>query len=367
MNLQRVLHRTILFFIGILFLYSCTGGASGDKPKTSREELKAAPKALQIIAPSLHEKVVSGENFNFSLTWNDTISAIDSIEVFFDAAQVVVINDLSSSINTGTVHPGTRQLRAVVHLPSGKKETHSTEIIVLSAVSPQGFTYRIKNVFPHDIGAYTQGFEFHNNFFYEGTGQYGSSSLRKTEISTGQVLKARTLASDLFGEGITIMNNRIYQITYRSQVGFVYDLESFDELRKIFYKNKEGWGLTNNGTDIIMSDGTNQIYFMDPEYFSVNRKIEVMDNNGKVDALNELEWIDGKIWANIYLTEQIVIIDPLSGIVEGRIDLIGILKPEEKHARIDVLNGIAWDKENRRLFVTGKYWPKVFEIEVKRI
>jgi glutaminyl-peptide cyclotransferase len=360
----------ILFLIGVsAFLFACKGGASGDKPRTPRVTTKLDPKVLRLTEPVLHEKVTFGEDFNLRLEWLDDVGTIDSVELFFDAVKVGVLREgvLTTTVNTGSVYPGSRRLRVVVHLPSEKKEIHTTEVLILSELIPQLFTYKVKNEFPHDIGAFTQGFEYHNNFFYEGTGQYGQSSLRKTEISTGQILKARTLASEFFGEGITILNDKIYQITYRSQVGFVYDLETFGEVQKIYYQNKEGWGLTNNGAEIIMSDGTHQIYFMDPRYFSVNRKIEVMDHKGKVELVNELEWIDGKIWANIYLTDEIIIIDPESGRVEGRVDLKHLLKPADRHRQVDVLNGIAWDAEARRLFVTGKYWPKIFEIEVVKL
>ena len=367
MALNISLYKVLCIFSGMMIIFSCVRERpSGLRTTFPRSVSRPEPRLLNLSSPSFLEKVTAGQNFMFSLTWVDSTFLIDSTELFFDTLPATVLGEgeLRTEINTGNVFPGTRRLRAVVHFNSGKRETHSAELQVLSDIIPQPYTYRVRNNYPHDIRAFTQGFEYHNNFFYEGTGQYGESSLRKTEISTGQILKARTLPADIFGEGITILNNRIYQITYRSQVGFVYDLETLEQIQKIYYQNKEGWGLTNNGSEIIMSDGTNQLYFMDPQYFSVIRKIEVMDHNGKVDALNELEWIKGKIWANRYLTDELVIIDPESGRVEGLVNLSGLLKPEDKHQQIDVLNGIAWDEENKRLFVTGKYWPKVFEIEI---
>jgi glutamine cyclotransferase len=148
-------------------------------------------------------------------------------------------------------------------------------------------------------------------------------------------------------------------------VGFIYDKESFQEIQKVYYKNREGWGLTNNGEELIMSDGTNIIYFLDPEMFTINRQIEVYHNVGPANSLNELEYINGKIWANRYFTDELVIIDPETGIVEGRINLKGILKAAHRRASTDVLNGIAWDGEGERLFVTGKYWPLLFEIRIR--
>ena len=327
---------------------------------------QSGSRSLQIIQPALSERIQTGDNFNFTLAWVDSVGVTDSVEIYLDAGLVQVLNEgvLSAEISTKGVYPGTKRVRAIVYHRDGRSETYVSQIMLLSDIIPQSFSYVIKNTYPHDIGAYTQGFEYYNGFFYEGTGQYGESSIRKTEIHTGEILKARNLPGDIFGEGITILNNKLYQITYRSQVGFVYDLQTFELLQKIYYQNKEGWGLTNNGESVIMSDGTPNLYFMDPEYFHVTRKLEVMDHAGPVDALNELEWIEGKIWANRFLTDEIVIIDPESGKVEGRINLSGILSPQDRHPRVDVLNGIAWDKENRRLFVTGKYWPKVFEINI---
>jgi glutamine cyclotransferase len=217
--------------------------------------------------------------------------------------------------------------------------------------------------YPHDIKAYTQGLEFHDGFLFESTGNKGESSLRKVDPETGEILKFRNLSSEFFGEGLTLLNNKIYQITYRSQVGFVYDAETFELQNKIYYQNKEGWGLSNDGESIIMSDGSHIIYFMDTTYFSVERKIEVFDNTGEVEQLNELELINGTLYANLYTLNDIVMIDPATGKVTGRIDMSGLLKSEDRHSSIDYFNGIAWDAENKRIFVTGKYWPKLYHVE----
>jgi glutamine cyclotransferase len=265
---------------------------------------------------------------------------------------------------TGSISPGIKRLKMTAFFPNGKSESSSIPLRFVSDIKPKKFTYRVLGTFPHDIRAYTQGFEYHDGYFYEGTGQYGESSLRKVLPGTGDIIKSRNISSDLFGEGITLLNGKIYQLTYRSQVGFIYDAESFEQIRKFFYQNREGWGLSNDGKEIIMSDGTNVIYFMDPEYFSVNRKIEVFDNVSEVDSLNELEYINGTIYANRYMTNEIVMIDPATGKITGKADMAGLLKPEDRHSHIDVLNGIAWDETDHRLFVTGKYWPKIYSVEL---
>lgn len=364
------LYRILIFTVCIVFLAACNGeGTRAVKSRSHTTSADTKPKKLQLIKPGFREKTPSGQMVKIQLEWVDSIGYIDSTIIFFDSQPVSVLGtgELTADISLTNVLPGNRNLRVVAHLNSGQVESFSSQIEVLSDIIPEKYSYRVIKEFPHDIGAFTQGFEYYEGYFYEGTGQYGESSVRKTEVSTGQVLTARTLSSEFFGEGITILNNKIYQVTYRSQVGFVYNLQTFEQIRKIYYQNKEAWGLANNGKDVIMSDGTNIIYFMDPQYFTVNSKIEVMDHTGPIDAINELEWIEGKIWANRYLTDEIVIIDPESGKVEGKINLAGILKPEDRHSRVDLLNGIAWDREGRRLFVTGKYWPKIFQIEINKL
>ncbi|MGC9344075.1 MAG: glutaminyl-peptide cyclotransferase [Bacteroidales bacterium] len=262
-----------------------------------------------------------------------------------------------------TGNPGTASLRILFKLKDGKEENHSLRLRLTSDIVPENFGFIVKRTYPHDIGAYTQGLEYNDGFLYEGTGNYGESSLRKVDLNTGEILKFKNLSSDLFGEGVTLINNQIYQITYRAQVGFVYNKENFKLIRKIYYQNREGWGLTNNGEYILMSDGSHNIYFMDTTYFSVVSKIEVYDQEKEVNLLNELELINGILYANRYTTEEIVMIDPGTGKLLGRIDMNGILDASDRHPSIDYFNGIAWDEENERIFVTGKYWPKLYEVE----
>jgi glutamine cyclotransferase len=253
----------------------------------------------------------------------------------------------------------------ICYYADGRKEYHDREIILLSDVVPEYLNYRVTGTWPHDTKAYTQGLVFEDGFIYEGTGQYRESSLRKIEISSGEPVRILNLPDDVFGEGITIFNDRIYQLTYKSQVGFVYDKESFSRIQKVYYQNKEGWGLTHNGRQLIMSDGSHRIYFMDPEYFTEVRRIEVYDNKGPVNQLNELEYVDDRIFANLYGKEEIVIIDPQTGKVTSRLNMKGILAEEDRHRRIDVFNGIAWDPGRKVLYVTGKYWPKLFELTLQ--
>jgi len=224
-------------------------------------------------------------------------------------------------------------------------------------------TIKVINIFPHDPDAFTQGLVYHKGYFYESTGRYGKSSLRKVDIKTGKIIKIIKLAPEYFGEGITILGNNIYQLTWQNKTGFVYDLEKFKKIN-IFSYEGEGWGITTDGKYLFMSDGSAVISCIDPVTFAVVRKIIVHEGQQQIGNLNELEFIKGEIWANIFREDIIVRISPVTGKVLGWIDLSLLYSLIPKHSRIDVLNGIAYDESKDRIFVTGKLWPKLFEIKV---
>ncbi len=355
----------VLFLVSFFLFLSCQSENSGKKPISDRKKQTVVPENnFRMDEPQRNSTVKPGNRLRLKFSLLKENIDFDSIRVTTGEYLLTVLNNrLDTSVVFPSVNPGNRRISYQVFLSDSLIANASVAINVLSDIEPEKLKYRIINTFPHDTKAFTQGFEYDNGYIYEGTGNYGESSLRKYELKTGEILKYRSLSSDLFGEGITRFDGKVYQITYRAQVGFVYDEENFELIRKIYYQNKEGWGLTNNGEDILMSDGTNIIYFMDPEFFSVIRKIEVYDNEGEVDMLNELELVNGRLYANRYLSDEIVVIDPESGKVTARIDMSGLLKKEDKQARTDVLNGIAYDKDNDRFFVTGKYWPKIFEVK----
>jgi glutaminyl-peptide cyclotransferase len=226
------------------------------------------------------------------------------------------------------------------------------------------YGYEIVNTFPHDPRAFTQGLEYLNGYLYESTGLRGESSLRRVNLETGEVVQMRELDDEHFGEGLTIFDGRIFQLTWQAGVGFIYDLETFDLIGEFSYQG-EGWGLTNDGDRLIMSDGSNTLFFRDPDTFEEIGKVDVYDDHGPVMMLNELEYIEGEVWANIWLEDVIVVIDPESGQVTRRINLTGLLQPEDQgDRRVDVLNGIAYDQDQGRIFVTGKLWPALYEIEL---
>ena len=229
--------------------------------------------------------------------------------------------------------------------------------------APPVYTYRVIEVYPHDRNAFTQGLVFENGFLYEGTGLRGRSTLRKETLETGEILKIYELPEQYFGEGITIYNGKIVQLTWQSKTGFVYDKASLKLLREFSY-GTEGWGITYDGKHLVMSDGTATLYFLEPKTFTEVGRIEVEDNEGPVAKLNELEYVGGEIFANVWETDRIARIEPETGRVTAWIDLEGLLDTVAYTDSPGVLNGIACDAINGRLFVTGKLWPALFEIEL---
>ena len=229
---------------------------------------------------------------------------------------------------------------------------------------PVNYGYQVLNIYPHDPGAFTQGLFFVDGKLYEGTGEAGRSSLREVELETGHVLKKADVPEPYFGEGIALLNGKIYQLTWQHQVGFIYDAKSFEQVGKFNYSG-EGWGLTTDGHSLILSDGSNRIRFLDPDSFKVTKTIAVLDGQIPVNELNELEYVNGEIYANIWHDNRIVTIDPQTGRITGWIDLTGLLPPGDVHDEEAVLNGIAYDQAGNRLFVTGKLWPRLFEIKLK--
>jgi len=226
----------------------------------------------------------------------------------------------------------------------------------------QLYSYKILNRYPHDRDAFTQGLVFDRGALFEGTGLNGRSSLRRVDLESGKVLQAHQLSPDYFGEGITVFRDRIIQLTWQSRLGFVYNRDSFQALRTFNYST-EGWGLTHDGKHLILSDGTDTLFFLDPETFAVVRQVRVRDNGAPVTRLNELEYAGGRVYANVWQTDRVAIIDPADGRLSGWIDLSGLLRAEDRVKPVDVLNGIASRGESGRLFVTGKLWPWLFEIE----
>jgi len=291
---------------------------------------------------------------------------IDSVQYSIDNNKLTSTND-STNIDISNYKLGKHTITAIVFYEN-KTEKVVKPIYFFADTKPDFYTFKLINTYPHDKDAYTQGLEYHDGFLYEGTGRNGFSSIRKISLETGKVLQQKDLDKKYFGEGITIFKNKLHQLTWHSGKGFIYDLESFEQLKEFKYtKSREGWGLTNNGKQLIKTDGTERIWFLNPETLVEESYIEAYTNTQKVEKLNELEYINGKIYANRWQIPSIMIINPNTGKVEGVIDLRELKKEILKEQQLDedeVLNGIAFDKENNRLFVTGKHWSKLYEIEI---
>jgi len=287
----------------------------------------------------------------------------NSVEV----ASTQVLSPLATgTARSASVIPTPTTRPVPTSLPSPTPTSRQVPTSLPSPAPTEGipvYSYCIVDTFPHDRGAYTQGLVYQEGVLYEGTGQYGRSTLRRVELETGRVLQLYALPPQYFGEGITTWGQRIIQLTWKNREGFVYDKTGF-ELLDTFRYSTEGWGITHDGTRLIMSDGTSTLHFWDPETLEEIGQVQVHDDHGPVARLNELEYVQGKVYANVWLTDRIAIIDPQTGQVTAWADLAGLLKPEDYTRQVDVLNGIAYDAAEDRLFVTGKWWPKLFEIDL---
>ncbi|MDR2963932.1 MAG: glutaminyl-peptide cyclotransferase [Bacteroidales bacterium] len=301
---------------------------------------------------------------------NDTVrveahqnsAQIDSLVITLDSFSQTLLGNSAHiySVALPNVAMGVQTLR-VKAFAGNRSETKTFPITVVSNVEPPIATYSVVNVFPRDNDFYTQGMEFVGNILYESAGEYGHSRLRKTDFKTGKVLAQSAVNDQFFGEGLTILNGKIFQLTWREQTGFVYDLANLQQISSFAYST-EGWGLTNDGVHLIMSDGSEFLYFLNPQTFVIERKIAVYDNIGAIQRLNELEYVNGVIYANIYTTDFIVAIDAATGKVLARYNFKNLLAPQYRTATTDVLNGIAFNKERGTFFITGKNWSKLFEV-----
>jgi glutamine cyclotransferase len=238
-----------------------------------------------------------------------------------------------------------------------------------TVASPQPIAYNIVNTFPHDTSSFTQGLQWYDNTLYEGTGNFGKSKLMKVDLKTGNPTGQVKLKDVYFGEGITILKDTLYQITWQQKTCFVYDAKTLKQIKTLSYET-DGWGITNDGTHLIMSDGSNNIYYRDPATFKTLKIVGVTDNNGPVANINELEFVDGFIYANIWETNYIIKIDPANGHVVGRMDLTGVLEQAAKqspdpYTKGNVLNGIAYDAAKKSFYITGKLWPVLFEVKLQ--
>ena len=310
-----------------------------------------------ITTDAKNNAVTLGETINFSIK---NPKGLEISEVTYTINETPV----GESIKIENMNLGVQTVTAKVNYGDAS-DIITTKITILNNAPPKVYGYNIINEYPHDITSYTQGLEFHNGELYESTGQYGESKLRKVDYKTGEVLQNINLAAQYFAEGLTIINDNIHQLTWQENIGFVYDVDTFEKTGSFSYgKSKEGWGICNDGNVIYKSDGTEKIWLLNPETLTEESYIQAFRDKGKVEGLNELEWINGKIYANRYQFNGVAIINPENGAVDGVIDFSPLRKLVTQHKGLDVLNGIAYNPETQTIFVTGKRWDKLFEVEV---
>jgi len=344
---------TLLFITALpFFILSCE-----EKTASSRD-------LFEINIKNAKKTYTPNDSFVVSII-NKKNTEIDSVAYYLNNERVRASKTLSeTTISLKNQKLGVRSLHAKLYA-NEKKYDISIKITLLSATVPKLYTYKIIEEYPHDIHAYTQGLEFYNDTLYESTGQYKQSSLRKTNFETGEVLKNIPLQNAYFGEGLTIINSKIYQLTWREKTGFIYNLKTLEKTGSFVYgKSKEGWGLCNNGAIIYKSDGTQKIWELNPNTLGEVDYIEIYTNTSKIKSVNELEWVEGKIYANIYQRDAIAIVNPTNGAVEGVIDFTSLKSHVTQHEALDVLNGIAYKNEPNILYITGKNWDKLFKVEI---
>lgn len=339
----------------LLIISSSSSCGEGEKDPVQVNAIRECNLAM------ITNEVVAGEPLAFKFTYTETEKQITDTIIFLDD---IILP--SGPIFTGDLPVGKHELRArFLFTDSSTCESYRTFELV-SDIEPEVWSYILLRTLPHDRAAFTQGLTWYDGRLYEGTGVYGESVIYNYMPGSNDFKQKVELPMTFFGEGITILNDKLFQLTYKEGKAFVYDLESMGSLTEFSYPG-EGWGLTDDGTHLIMSDGTHILRFLDPDTFEVIREQAVYSNKGKELAINEMEYVDGVIYANIYGTPYIATIDPLSGKVLSYVDCRGILPADQRTGDEDVFNGIAYDPSRQVFYLTGKYWPKLFEVRFNTI
>jgi glutaminyl-peptide cyclotransferase len=360
----------LFLLLQVSWTNSCSGrpgkNAEAITPSSLPEGAVASLKLIKLVSPEENTSFRLKEPVRVVLNVLDKDRLPDSVMISFDGRTVATLKSAPWEYTitaANTLTTGRKSLKVTAFRGARSQNPVTRFMLIYSDIVPKRYSYRVIHAYPHDIEAFTQGLVYDKGVLFEGTGQKTGSSLREVELQTGKVIRQHNLDASLFGEGIALFRDRIYQVTWENKVGFIYDKATFNMINKIYYST-QGWGLTTVNDRIVMSDGSNILAFYEPDMFTMVSRIEVYDNEKKVDSLNELEYINGEIWANIWMSDLIARIDPVSGKVLGYIDLKGILPEADKTPETDVLNGIAFDPEGNRIFVTGKKWPRLFEIRL---
>ncbi|HEY9195544.1 MAG TPA: glutaminyl-peptide cyclotransferase [Mucilaginibacter sp.] len=348
---------TILFAAALLLAFGCN--SCNDKTSESGADYTLSPEAGTTYKAGDVVKI----KVNLPAG-----SQPDSIVYSLESTKLGMGKDTAGiSLKTDTIPLGIKVITAKVYT-GGKSQDVSTNILLLAAKAPELYTYKVEKTFPHDTSSYTEGLQYTDGVMYESTGEEGHSTIRKNDLQTGKALALTKLEDKYFGEGLSVIGDKVVQMTYREKVGFIYDKNTL-KLLKTFTNNVgvEGWGMCFDGKKLYLDDSTNRIWFLDKDTYQQIGYIDVCDDKRQIDAVNELEYIDGKLYANVYQTDDILVINPKTGAVEQRIDMKNLYPEAERPANRDwgnnVLNGIAYDAATKRIFVTGKKWPKMYQVK----
>ena len=369
MRINQVYILTLMLLFGVI-----NSACKGNQEKSIAEESVNNQKAnitkrvsvIKVNSPKAGGMYTVGDAVNIQIELKKVDIIIDSLVAESKGNKTTLGLEQTNYLwNTEKLNVGNNQLKIYAYSDGHKVDSYSLKLRFKSDILPELYECKIVNTYPHDKTAYTQGLIYEDGIMYEGTGNRGESVLKKIDFEKGKLISELSLPAQYFGEGITSFGDKIIQLTYTSRIGFVYDKNSFKLLTKFEYPT-QGWGLTTYNDILLMSDGTNIVHFLDPEYLNEISKIEIYDNNGPVQSINELEYFEGLVYANIYQSKEIIAFDPKTGKVIKRIDCSKIVPKGYENETDNVLNGIAYDKDNDRIFITGKRWPSLFEVKFEK-
>lgn len=346
--------KLVIFSLLIAFagLTGCSSNSSASRKPVTNIQITPANKV-----------VVYGNEFSIDVTSKITKPKIVELEVYFNNQLISKTKNDQFSLNlsTDTILPGKYSIKTIAKNSDGKTGINYNSISIVSDIEPKQLSYKLIGTLPHNTANYTEGFEFYNDNLIEGTGNYKESFIYEYNPVNQKIIKSLKNDDQYFGEGITVLNDKLYQLTYKARKGFIYDVKTFKKTGEFNFSSEEGWGLTNDGKSLIMSNGSSTVIFINPNNFAVEKTIEVNTPKGFVSNINELEYVDGAIYANIWTTQTIVKFDAETGRVLALIDLTGLMD-RFNNQRIDVLNGIAYNPKDKLFYVTGKWWPTIFKV-----
>ncbi len=362
MNVKKSILSVGAAIFGLLNSCVGTGDVHAVGQNGSQAEEQAPLSVVASVSPVYGHTVRQGDVQKIAFTLKDG-ARIDSAVLSIGERRIAAVDTAGYEYVVADDHPVGRLIYRLTAYLDGQSESRSGEFTVLAAQAPVLYGHRVVATYPHDRRHYTQGLLWHDGYLYESTGLEGHSALFKIDPASGRALKTERLDRELFGEGLALLDGKFYLLTWQNNRALVYDAETFEKTGEFGYAG-EGWGLATDGRYLYMSDGSEKIHVIDPDGFRRLRTIEVYTDRSKVPYINEMEWIDGELWANVYMTDTIVRIDPRTGVVTGVVDMGGLLSEADVDSTTDVLNGIAYDARGGRIFVTGKNWNKLFEVSI---